>query len=212
MPNGPAKLNFLPPLVLASGSPRRAEILRSVGWPFQVIVPDIDETVRPGESAKEYVKRLAIEKALAVRDRIQSLPVLAADTTVVVDGAIIGKPADFEDAKQMIRLLSGRWHEVLTGIAIALENEVRADVQRTRVRFANLNEEEIEFLSRAGNPLDKAGAYAVQGEAALFIESIEGDYWNVVGLPVNLVYKLYFDNSASKKERAENGPELSEKA
>lgn len=212
MPNDSTKVNFLPPLVLASGSPRRAEILRSVGWPFQVIVPDIDESVRPGESAMDYVKRLAIEKALAVRGRVQNLPVLAADTTVVVDGAIIGKPADLEDAKQMIRLLSGRWHEVLTGVAIAIKDEVREDVQQTRVRFANLNDEEIEFLSRAGNPLDKAGAYAVQGEAALFIESIDGDYWNVVGLPISLVYKLYFHNSAAKKERAENGPELSEKA
>lgn len=212
MPNDSTKVNFLPRLVLASGSPRRAEILRSVGWPFQVIVPDIDESVMPGESAMDYVKRLAIEKALAVRGSVQNLPVLAADTTVVVDGAIIGKPADLEDAKQMIRLLSGRWHEVLTGVAIAIKDEVRAGVQQTRVRFANLNDEEIEFLSRAGNPLDKAGAYAVQGEAALFIESIDGDYWNVVGLPISLVYKLYFHNSAAKKERAENGPELSEKA
>jgi len=199
MPNDLSKENFLPPIVLASASPRRAEILRSVGWPFQVIVPDIDESPDPNEMAAEYVKRLAVGKALAVRDRVDALPVLAADTTVVLGDSIIGKPADFAEAKRMIGLLSGRWHEVLTGVAIATADKVMADVQRTRVRFANLSEREIEFLSRAGNPLDKAGAYAVQGAAALFIEAIEGDYWNVVGLPISLVYSLYFRNLGTKK-------------
>lgn len=180
----------LPRLILASGSPRRAEILNSVGWEFTKIVPDIDETERPGESPEEYVRRLAVEKAEAVSGTSDGSVVLAADTTVVIDGRILGKPADLDDARRMLKLLSGSWHDVLTGVAVKQNDETRVGLQRTGVKFSEMNEQEIEFLAANGDPLDKAGAYAVQAQAALFIEEIKGDYWNVVGLPISLVYSL----------------------
>jgi septum formation protein len=180
----------LPKLVLASGSPRRSEILNSVGWEFTKAVPDIDESERQGESPKDYVVRLAREKAAAVAAKFPNELVLAADTTVVVRGQIIGKPVDLDDACRMLRLLSGVWHEVLTGVAVAENGSIRSAMQRTRVKFYELSDAEVEFLVLNGSPLDKAGAYAVQAQAALFIEGIEGDYWNVVGLPISLVYEL----------------------
>lgn len=191
----------LPKLVLASGSPRRSEILTSVGWEFTKDVADIDESERKGETPENYVRRLALEKALAVAARHETAIVLGADTTVVIDKQIIGKPADLADARRMLKMLSGRWHEVLTGVAIVRKDagemsgngdksESIVGLQSTRVKFAEMNDEEIQFLVEKGEPLDKAGAYAVQAQAALFIEKIEGDYWNVVGLPVNLVYEL----------------------
>ena len=115
---------------------------------------------------------------------------LGADTTVVIDGEIIGKPADLDDAREMIKRLSGRWHEVITGVAVIACGNVRSATRSTRVRFAEMSDAEIELLVRFGGPLDKAGAYAVQAQAALFIQAIEGDYWNVVGLPISLVYEL----------------------
>ena len=180
----------LPKLVLASGSPRRAEILTSVGWEFEKDVPHIDETELPGESPEDYVRRLAREKAELVAARNPGRIVLGADTTVVINGEIIGKPVDDDDARRMIKLLSGNWHEVLTGVAIATDTRTSVDIQRTRVKFAKMSDEEISFLVQKGDPLDKAGAYAVQAQAALFIEGIEGDYWNVVGLPISLVYRM----------------------
>ena len=182
----------LPRLVLASASPRRAEILRGVGWEFETAVADIDEAEREGEAAAEYVERLAREKAEAVaRERLFGL-VLGADTTVVADGAILAKPADEGDARRMLRLLRGRWHEVLTGVALVRAEDARTRVahERTRVRFREMSDAEIDWYVSTGEHADKAGAYAVQGRAALFIEGIEGDYWNVVGLPVRLVYEL----------------------
>jgi septum formation protein len=200
----------LPKLILASGSPRRAEILNFVGWEFEKRAADIDETEFPGEKAEDYVRRLAREKAEAVAENYENALVLGADTIVVIDDKIIGKPKDFDDARRMLRLLSGNRHEVFTGVAIVKkEEETRkkgedeqnpkskiqnpkslVGLQKTGVKFAELTDEEIEFLVEKGEPLDKAGAYAVQAQAALFIEKIEGDYWNVVGLPVNLVYEL----------------------
>ena len=189
----------LPKLILASGSPRRAEILSSVGWEFEKRVADIDETEFLNEKPADYVQRLAREKAEAVAAHYENALVLGADTIVVIDGKIIGKPKDLADARRMLKLLSGRWHEVLTGVAIleiqSPKSKVQSlktvvGIQRTRVKFAELSDAEIEFLVEKGEPLDKAGAYAVQAQAALFIEEIEGDYWNVVGLPINLVYKL----------------------
>ena len=180
----------LPELILAAGSPRRAEILGSGGWPFIKDVPDIDETERPGEDPESYVRRLAKEKAEAIATRHPGRLVLGADTTVVIDDAIIGKPVDLDDARRMLRLLSASTHDVLTGVAIAGNGAVRVGCQRTSVRFAKMSEDEIEHLALRGDPLDKAGAYAVQAQAALFIEGIEGDYWNVVGLPVSMVYRL----------------------
>ena len=180
----------LPKIVLASGSPRRAEILTSVGWEFTKHVADIDERLRNGESPEDYVVRLAREKAETVTLRYTPEIVLGADTTVVIDGQIIGKPVDLDDARRMLKMLSGKWHEVLTGVAIVENGETRSAIQRTRVKFAEMSDEEIEFLAVNGDPLDKAGSYAVQAQAALFIEGIEGDYWNVVGLPIRLVYEL----------------------
>ncbi len=180
----------LPKLVLASGSPRRSEIMNSVGWTFTKDIPDIDESERKGETPEAYVQRLAREKAAAVAASHPDEIVLAADTTVVIDDQIIGKPQDLSDARRMLRMLSGNWHEVLTGIAVMDDGKVEVGLQRTRVKFAEMTDAEIRFLADVGDPLDKAGAYAVQAQAALFIEGIEGDYWNVVGLPVRLVYAM----------------------
>ncbi len=180
----------LPKIVLASGSPRRSEILNSVGWEFTKHVANIDESERDGESPEDYVVRLAREKAEAVAVKFPDEIVLGADTTVVIDGQILAKPVDRADAKRMLGMLAGNWHEVLTGVAIVRKGETQSDLQRTRVKFAPMTDEEIAFLAERGDPLDKAGAYAVQAQAALFIEGIEGDYWNVVGLPVKLVYRL----------------------
>lgn len=184
----------LPPLILASGSPRRAEILNFVGWDFEKLVPDVDESILPGESAAEYVERLSREKGAAVAGQVENGLVLAADTTVVVGEEILGKPVDEEDARRMLRMLSGKWHQVLTGVSLIQvksgEQKISTARQETGVKFAHLNETDIDFLVEYGSPLDKAGAYAVQAQAALFIEEIKGDYWNVVGLPVNLVYRL----------------------
>jgi septum formation protein len=180
----------LPKIILASGSPRRSEIMNAVGWRFTKAVPDIDESERAGESPDDYVCRLALEKAQAVADSHPGEIVLAADTTVVIDGQITGKPVDDDDARRMIRMLAGNWHEVLTGVAVSKNGVLDVGLQRTRVKFAAMNDAEIEYLVEKGDPLDKAGAYAVQAQAALFIERIEGDYWNVVGLPISLVYQM----------------------
>ncbi len=189
--NGRVKL---PPMVLASGSPRRSEILNSVGWEFVKAVPDVDESLIASESPEDYVQRLAKTKAEAVAASHAGEIVLGADTTVVINGQIIGKPVDLADARRMIAMLSGNWHEVLTGVAVVRYGSVHVGLQRTRVKFVDMSDAEIDFLVEKGDPLDKAGAYAVQAQAALFIERIEGDYWNVVGLPVSLVYRLVLES------------------
>ncbi len=153
---------------------------------------NVDESAREGEGAIEYVERLACEKAEAIAEGRTSGLVLGADTVVAVGGQVLGKPADEADARRMLRLLGGRWHDVLTGVALvrAETNEVLVAHELTRVRFATMSDAEIDWYISTGEPADKAGAYGVQGRAALFIEEIEGDYWNIVGLPVRLVYKL----------------------
>jgi len=182
----------LEPLILASASPRRAEILRAAGWSFEVHAVNVDETLRAGESPSEYVERLAQAKAENVAANLEQGIVLGADTTVVVDGQILGKPQDREDARRMLRRLNNRWHEVLTGVALidVQSRMLRTAHERTRVRFGEMSELEIEWYAATDEPMDKAGAYAVQGRAALFVEMIEGDYWNVVGLPLRSVYKM----------------------
>ncbi len=180
-------------LVLASSSPRRAEILSVVGWPYETMVAGIDESRAPAEDATAYVQRLAREKAEAVVARLESGLVLGADTVVVVNGEILGQPRDDDDARRMLKLLSGKWHEVLTGVALVRAGEgteTLVDYERTRVRFAEMSADEIEWYVGTGEPKGKAGAYAVQGRAALLIEETEGEYFNVVGLPIRLVYKL----------------------
>ena len=180
----------LPKLVLASGSPRRSEIMNSVGWEFTKDVPDIDESEHPAETPEDYVRRLAREKAETIAPSHPGEIVLAADTTVVIESQIVGKPIDVEDARRMLEMLSGNWHEVLTGIAVMKNGATEIGIERTRVKFAQMSKAEVDFLVDKGDPLDKAGAYAVQAQAALFIEGIEGDYWNVVGLPIGLVYRM----------------------
>jgi nucleoside triphosphate pyrophosphatase len=188
---------FKEKLILASNSPRRAAVLTAVGWPFDVNVAGVDETPAESEDADTYVKRLALSKAEAVARGLSSGLVLGADTVVVIDGEILGKPLDKKDAARMLRLLSGKWHGVLTGVALIRPGtrmgeppESLVDVEVTRVRFAALSEAEIDWYVSTDEPLDKAGAYAIQGRAAVFIEEIQGDYFNIVGLPVRLVYKL----------------------
>ena len=184
-------------LVLASTSPRRAEILRAVGWPFDTCAVDVDETRRSGEDATLYVERLALAKAEAGAALHPTRIVVGADTIVLIEEEILGKPRDEEDARRMLRLLSGRCHEVVTGIALvrfgahdqASGNE-RVAHELTTVRFAPMTEAEIQWYLTTGEAAGKAGAYAIQGQAARFIEEIKGDYLNVVGLPVRLLYKL----------------------
>ena len=181
-------------LVLASGSPRRAEILERAGWPHEIIVAGIDETVLPNEDAAAYVQRLARSKAEAVASRLEEGLVLGADTTVVVANQILGQPVDETDARRMLRLLNAKWHDVLTGVAVVrVGGETRVGYQRTRVRFAEMSETEIDWYIATGEPFGKAGAYGIQGKASLFIEEIEGDYFNIMGLPIRLVYQLAAD-------------------
>jgi septum formation protein len=193
----------LPKIILASASPRRAEILRTVGWPFAALPVDIDETRRPAETAVDYVRRLAREKAEAAASR-QPATVLAADTTVTVDDHVLEKPADGFDAMRMLRLLNNRWHKVLTGIALINHETSRTIIahEETEVKFAAMSDEEIEWYINTGEPFDKAGAYAIQGLGARFIEEIRGDYFNVVGLPIRLVYESLVESLTRKENRA----------
>ena len=176
-------------IVLASASPRRADLLRAAGIEFEVIAADIDERVLAGESPEAYVRRLAEEKAKAVAPRAGGRPVLAADTVVVIDGAILGKPADAADARRMLQLLSGRSHAVLT--AVCLNSVSRVEI--TAVEFDRLSPDEIDWYVASGEPMDKAGAYAIQGLASRFVISITGSYSNVVGLPVHVVSRMVKD-------------------
>jgi septum formation protein len=175
-------------LVLASRSPRRQEILRQAGIAFTVRAMEVDETPAPGEKPEEYVERLAEAKALAV-PRQAGETVLGADTTVVVDGKMLGKPAGDDDARRMLRLLAGRRHQVLTGVCLRRDTGLIRDWAATAVWFAPLSEAEIEQYVASGEPVDKAGAYAIQGLASKFVTRIEGCYFNVMGLPVSLVFR-----------------------
>jgi len=188
-------------LVLASQSPRRSEILRHAGIPFTVRAVPIDETPLPGERPEHYVQRLAEAKALAVLSAPAEV-VLGADTTVVVDGEMLGKPVDAADTRRMIAMLAGRRHRVMTGICLKRDAETVRRCAVTEVWFAPMSDVEIEEYAASGEPMDKAGAYAIQGLASKYVEKIEGCYFNVMGLPVALVYSLYrrfkyFTNSAA---------------
>lgn len=180
----------LPKLLLASSSPRRSQILKMIDWTFEVGAVEVDESLSHDESPREYVERLAAAKAKAAGDVHSHRPIVAADTTVVVDQHILAKPANAEDAKRMLRLLRGRWHQVLTGVALISESGLEVDVEMTEVRFAPMSDAEIDWYVSTGEPMDKAGAYAIQGKGARFIEGIKGDYFNVMGLPVRLLYDL----------------------
>ena len=177
-------------LVLASRSPRRQEILRAVGWEFEVIAADIDEARLDAEEAVSYVTRLARTKAETIAGQFPECLVIGADTVVVIDGEILGQPGDDDDARRMLRLLSGKWHDVLTGVALMKAGDVVVAHETTRVRFSEMSDEEVDWYVATGEPQGKAGAYGIQGAAALFIKEIQGDYFNVVGLPVRLVFEL----------------------
>ncbi len=176
-------------LVLASQSPRRAELLRGAAIPFVVRpAPGVDETPRPHEKPEDYAQRVAEEKALAAPASPEEV-VLGADTIVVIDGLMLGKPAGDEDAARMMRLLSGRRHEVITGICLRFPTTVVRDWAVTQVWFTELSGRNIEDYVASGEPHDKAGAYGIQGIASRYIEKIDGEYANVVGLPVALVWR-----------------------
>jgi septum formation protein len=190
--------------ILASASPRRAELLRSAGYTFEVVVTDVDESIRPGEPPAVYVRRLAAEKSAFVGSgfsrtyegppkggpHVHDTVTLGADTTVVVDGAILGKPRDVDDAGEMLRRLSGRVHEVLTGVSLRQGAYEVGRVEVTAVTFRPLTDEDITWYVASGEWHDKAGGYAIQGLASRFIPSIAGSYSNVVGLPVACVDEL----------------------
>ena len=179
-------------LVLASRSPRRREILQQAGIPFVVRPMEVDETPLDGEAAREYVTRIAREKAEAAGagPAAPGEIVLGADTTVLIDGEILAKPVDAADARRMLGLLSGRRHSVLTGICLRSQSQVVEDCAETGVWFAPLSRREIEDYAASGEPMDKAGAYGIQGMASRWIPRVEGCYFNVVGLPVALVYRM----------------------
>ncbi len=193
-----------PGLILASASPRRAELLAAAGFPFVVHVASVDETLRPGEAADVYVRRLAEAKARAVAASVPGQWVLGADTVVVVDGRVFGKPRDGAEARAMLGRLSGRIHQVLTGVCLVMAGSAtggvgvpgadgegpHVDMAQTAVEFAPLSPAEVDWYVASGEPMDKAGAYAIQGLASRFIRRIDGSYSNVVGLPIELVSRM----------------------
>jgi nucleoside triphosphate pyrophosphatase len=174
-------------VVLASNSARRQEILTAAGIPYIIRAPNIVEEHRPGERPFDYVRRLAEEKAFAIPIAPGEI-VLAADTTVVFQEHILEKPRDQADARRMLRLLSGQEHQVITGICLRTVDAKVIDVAVTKVHFVPLSEQELADYASSGEPMDKAGGYAIQGQASKFIDRIEGCYFNVVGLPISLVY------------------------
>ena len=191
--------------ILASASPRRRELLQQIDASFEVKVSSVEEVTGGNLAPAEIVVENAVRKAKAVAEAFPGDAVLGADTIVFLDGRVYGKPKDGEEAKAMLRALAGREHEVATGIAWVHAGEVFTDVETTRVFFAPLTEEAIDAYVKTGEPLDKAGAYAIQGRAAQFIESIEGSFSNVVGLPLYAVCRLagragvnLYDNHGSR--------------
>jgi septum formation protein len=175
-------------LVLASASPRRAALLRALHLDFVVTVPDVDERMEPGEDPRAYVQRLAAQKAATAH--AGGVHVIAADTAVVLDDAVLGKPTDPADATRMLRLLSGRTHTVLTGLALADDHGTETGYASSSVHFAPLSDALIAWYVGTGEPLDKAGAYGMQDGAALFVEGIEGSPSNVIGLPLELFGRM----------------------
>jgi septum formation protein len=190
MPKKPA-----PAIILASNSPRRRELLRQIGLSFSIDPTDVDEKVQAGESPENYAVRVAVDKARAAAERVRSGIIIAADTIVVLDHSILGKPVDRRDAERMLSLLSGRMHIVITGLAIidAADGKMATGTSLTRIWFRDLSLDEIGSYVKSGEPLDKAGAYGIQGKGALLVKRIEGCYFNVVGLPLSLLGELLRD-------------------
>jgi len=182
--------NERPRLILASGSPRRRELLAKMGYTFEICAPDVDEHV--SGHAREIVRTLAERKARAAAARYESGVIIASDTLVSLDGAPLGKPADADDARDMLRALSAREHEVFSGVCVmdAATGRMESRVARTGVRFRAVREAEIEAYVATGEPMDKAGAYAIQGGAGAFVEALDGSFENVMGFPVDDVAEL----------------------
>jgi septum formation protein len=181
-----------PKIILASASPRRAELLKQIGVEFEITPSQIEERPHPDEAPGDYITRIARAKVIAVAREHKAGLVIGADTIVVLDGHLLGKPEDEAAAERMLAQLSGRWHAVMTGVAlfdIETASEV-ADCDKTLVKFARLNDREIRWYVQTGEPMDKAGAYGIQGLGGLFVDEIAGNYYNVVGLPIPLVYRL----------------------
>lgn len=177
-------------ILLASTSPRRRQLLEGAGFDLEIVAPDIDETPRPNEGANELVVRLSREKCAAVKNP-SDLCVIAADTVVVLANEILGKPNDADDARQMLKKLSGAEHQVLTGFHVSFKGRYQGGVVKTCVWFRDLSDAEIDRYVRSGEPLDRAGSYAIQGGGGAFVDRIEGSYPNVVGLPVAEVLAVW---------------------
>lgn len=176
-------------LVLASASPRRRELLEQLGLTFTIVVPDIDESTRPGEAPAPYVQRLAVEKAHAVPATSQQL-VIAADTTVDLGGRILGKPVDRAEAEAMLRSLSARTHRVHTGVALRLGDRTVSEVSTSLVTFVPLDPHTIEWYLATGEPFDKAGGYAIQGAGSVLVQRVRGSVSSIIGLPLHAVHRL----------------------
>jgi septum formation protein len=181
-----------PKIILASASPRRAELLKQIGVEFELAPSQVEERPHPDEAPTDYITRIARAKVIAVAREREAGLVIGADTVVVLDGRMIGKPEDEADAQRLLRQLSGRWHAVMTGVALydAETRQEVADYEKTLVKFAQLSDREIEWYVNTGEPMDKAGAYGIQGLGGLFVDEIAGNYYNVVGLPIPLIYRL----------------------
>jgi len=171
-------------VVLASASPRRRELLNLIGIPHDVRPANIDETMRPREAPRRHAERLAREKASAIAVRDPDLITIGADTVVVINRKVLGKPADAADAARMLGMLSGREHTVITAVAVSRGRKLRSAIEEVRVKFRRLRDDEIEAYIATGEPMDKAGAYGIQGFGATIVERIEGDYFSVMGLPL----------------------------
>ncbi|HEX8851477.1 MAG TPA: Maf family protein [Gemmatimonadaceae bacterium] len=183
-------MSVAPRVVLASSSPRRRELLALIGISYEVRPADIDESTRDDESPHDYCERLAREKALAISRDTRDAVVIGSDTTVVVDGQILGKPENADDARRMLRTLSGRSHTVLTGVAVARGERVESGVEEVEVWFRALDDAEIDAYIATGEPMDKAGSYGIQGFGATIVERIEGDYFAVMGLALVRMVRL----------------------
>lgn len=181
-----------PRIILASASPRRAQLLEQIGVVFEIAPGNVAEMPHPDEAPPDYITRISRAKVIAVARGFDSGLVLGADTVVVLDGQLLGKPEDEAAARRMLSQLSGKWHAVMTGVAlydIESRREV-ADYDKTLVKFAQITDSEIDWYVNTGEPMDKAGAYGIQGRGGLFVDEIAGNYYNVVGLPIPLVYRL----------------------
>jgi len=180
-------------VILASNSPRRKAILEMLNIPFIQVSPEIEEDIEEGSDSEEIAIKTAINKAKSVAGDFPKNPIIGVDTLVIIDNLILGKPKDIDDARRMLRLLSGRLHTVISAICVIMNGKVISDSDKTFVRFRTITEDQITEYIKTGEPMDKAGAYAVQGKGALLIEEIYGDFYNVMGLPIVKLFNILND-------------------